>query len=178
MTPVRRENDAFLLSRHLAPGCVRTHLSGRIKQDALDALVDTLIGTHTVSVDREALLRAVIQREEIVSTGIGKGIAIPHAHLAGIAKPVVALGVFPEGLDFQAMDEQPVQLVFLLLGNPEDPGLHMRVLARIARLGKDSEFVEELCAAPGPEEAVEVIRRAETRLAAPSAAGQGSHPPG
>jgi mannitol/fructose-specific phosphotransferase system IIA component (Ntr-type) len=176
MTLSRRDGETYLLSQYLLPECIRIGLAGRVKQDALDALVDTVLATGALKLDRGALLRAVVHREEIVSTGIGKGIAIPHAHLPGVERPLVALGVFPGGLDFQAMDEEPVLLVFLLLGNPEDPGLHMRILARIARLGKDTDFVEGLCAAGSAQEAVAVIRAAESRLSAPSTAGQGSRP--
>ena len=74
----------------------------------------------------------------------------------------LALGVFPEGIDFDSVDEEPVTLVFLLLGTPRTPGLHMKILARIARLSKDPDF-EALETAGSGEEALLILNRIEAR---------------
>jgi PTS system fructose-specific IIC component len=92
---------------------------------------------------------------------VGNGIAIPHADLPEIEAPRLCLGVFPEGVDFEALDEEPVYIVFLLLGTPRSPGLHMKILARIARLSKDAEFRRALRTARDPQEIVSALERIE-----------------
>jgi len=111
----------------------------------------------------ERLLEAIQHREDVVTTGIGNGVAIPHADLPEIEVPLLALGVFPEGVDFEALDEEPAYVVFLLIGTPRTPGLHMKILARIARLSKDEEFCSGLRAARSAQEVLDVLARIEAR---------------
>jgi len=111
----------------------------------------------------DRLLAALEHREEVVSTGIGNGVAIPHADLPEIEVPRLALGVFPEGVDFDALDEEPAYVVFLLIGTPRTPGLHMKILARIARLSKDKDFCEGLRGAGTAQEVLDVLARIEAR---------------
>jgi len=113
--------------------------------------------------DSDRLLTALRQREEVVSTGVGNGVAIPHADLPEIESPRLALGVFPHGVDFEALDEEPVYVVFLLMGTPRTPGLHMKILARIARLSKDPDFAPGLCRAADADEALRVLEHIEER---------------
>ena len=136
-----------------------TRLQGANKQEALSLLVDFVV-KRELAHDAPRLLTALRQREDVVSTGIGNGVAIPHADLPEIETPRLALGIFPEGVEFQAIDEEPVSVVFLLLGTPRTPGLHMKILARIARLSKDPVFAE-LRGAGTPEEAIAVLERLE-----------------
>lgn len=138
---------------------VATGLRGKDKEEALSLLVEFVVG-RKLAHDASRLLTALRQREDIVSTGIGNGVAIPHADLPEIDSPRLALGIFPEGVEFQAIDEDPVTVVFLLLGTPRTPGLHMKILARIARLSKDPVFAE-LSGARSPEDAVAVLERLE-----------------
>lgn len=113
--------------------------------------------------DRDRLMTAIKQREEVVSTGIGNSIAIPHADLPEIEVPRLALAVFPEGVDFDALDEEPVYVVFLLLGNPRTPSLHMKILARIARLSKRRDFIARLRAATTTDQLLAFLEEAESR---------------
>ena len=142
--------------------CVKVGLEANDKDSALNLMVDLVVERQLVK-DRGRLLEALRQREEVVSTGIGNNIAIPHADLPEIESPSLALGVFPDGVDFDSLDEEPVHLVFLLLGTPRTPGLHMKILARIARLSKDGAFSEGLRRARQPSELIEILEEIESR---------------
>ena len=146
---------------YLEADCVGIGLGNRAKTEALQTMVD-LVEHRLPAGDRRRLLEAILQRERVVSTGIGNHVAIPHADLPEIETPRLALGIFPEGVDFESVDEEPVKLVFLLLGTPRTPGLHMKILARIARLSKDPEF-EALERAGSREEVLEILGRIEER---------------
>ena len=147
---------------HLDPSGVRVGLTADSKQATLDHVVGLAIDAGLAG-DADRLRTAVMQREAIVTTGIGRGVAVPHADLPEIEKPRLALGVFPEGVEFDSLDEEPVHLVFLLLGTPRTPGLHMKILARIARLSKDGELVDELRQATSPEDALSRLQAIEDR---------------
>jgi mannitol/fructose-specific phosphotransferase system IIA component (Ntr-type) len=146
---------------YIDPACVGVGLPSEDKDGALRTLVGLVVG-HGLAQDSERLLVALKQREEVVSTGIGNNVAIPHADLPEIEIPRLALGIFPDGVDFDAVDAEPVHIVFLLLGTPRTPGLHMRILARIARLSKDAEF-SRLRHAERPEDALSTLARIEAR---------------
>ena len=105
----------------------------------------------------EIVLAALLAREKVLSTGIGHGIAIPHAISASIREPQVLLGISAEGADYQSMDGQPVHVFFVLLSPPDRASHHTRLLARIARLGRDPAFVEGLRSVSNPAEAIEYI---------------------
>jgi mannitol/fructose-specific phosphotransferase system IIA component (Ntr-type) len=146
----------YLDARSIAVG-----LESRTKIEALRVMIDLV--QHRIPAEvRGRLLEAILHRENVVSTGIGNHVAIPHADLPEIEAPRLALGIFPEGIDFESVDEEPVTLVFLLLGTPRTPGMHMKILARIARLSKDPEF-EDLETAGSGEEARRILSRIEGR---------------
>jgi len=105
----------------------------------------------------EIVLAALLAREKVLSTGIGHGIAIPHAISSSIREPQVLLGISPEGADYQSMDGQPVHVFFVLLSPPDRASHHTRLLARIARLGRDPAFVEGLRSVSSAAEAIAYI---------------------
>ncbi len=92
-------------------------------------------------IDSHALLTRLTAREEQVSTGIGQGVAIPHATIEGLEKTHCIIAQIPQGVDFKALDSLPVHIVFLLLSPPGKIGDHLRLLARIARLASNKEFI-------------------------------------
>ncbi len=147
---------------YLDRGCIGVGLPSAGKRETLEMLVDLVIAGGLAR-DRARLMEALRQREEVVSTGVGNGVAIPHADLAEIESPRLALGIFPDGVDFDALDEEPVYIAFVLLGTPRTPGLHMKILARIARLSKDPEFSPGLRNAKSPDEVLAVLDAIESR---------------
>jgi mannitol/fructose-specific phosphotransferase system IIA component (Ntr-type) len=146
---------------YIDPGCVKIG-KAEDKESTLQLMVDLVTQSGLVD-SRESLMTALKQREDVVSTGIGNSVAIPHADLPGIQEPRLAVGVFPDGVDFDALDEEPVYIVFLLLGTPRTPGLHMKILARIARLSKDAEFASGLRRATGADDVLNTLRRLEAK---------------
>ncbi|HZF07462.1 MAG TPA: PTS sugar transporter subunit IIA [Thermoanaerobaculia bacterium] len=91
------------------------------------------------------------EREQLGSTGVGAGVAIPHCKLKGLAKGIVAVGVAPQGVDFAAVDGRPVQLFFLVVSPSESPAEHLQVLAAISRWVKADQHVQKLLALPDRE---------------------------
>ena len=147
---------------YLNPDAVAVDLESKNKASTL-ALMVGLAAERGFIRDADRFLLALKHREEVVSTGVGNGVAIPHADLPEIETPRLALGIFPHGVDFDALDEEPVYIVFLLMGTPRTPGLHMKILARIARLSKDSEFSTGLCHATDAQDALRILERIEDR---------------
>jgi PTS system nitrogen regulatory IIA component len=94
--------------------------------------------------DAEALVRVLLERESLGSTGIGDGVAIPHGKLSYITNMVVAFGRSSRGVDFQSLDAKPVYLFFLLVTPDNKPGDHLKALARISRILKNPDLRENL----------------------------------
>jgi nitrogen PTS system EIIA component len=101
--------------------------------------------------DPAALYDKLWEREQLGSTGVGAGVAIPHCKLPGLAQGVVAIGVAPQGVDFAAVDGRPVQLFFLVVSPSESPAEHLQVLAAISRWVKADQHVPKLLALPDRE---------------------------
>jgi mannitol/fructose-specific phosphotransferase system IIA component (Ntr-type) len=123
------------------------------KAPAIERLV-TLVGRSLGLADAAPILDEVLRREEILSTGVGDGIAIPHAAIDGFTDPVIALGVSKRGIDYGALDQKPVHVLFLLVWPRAAPGMQLKALARIARLGRQEDLATRLQAAESPEEAL------------------------
>ena len=133
-------------------------LRGETKEDIIAELVDTLAVGDAIS-DRDKVLQAVLEREKIMSTGIGDGIAIPHGKSDAVEKLVAALGTQRRGVDFEALDGEPAYVFFLLVSPANVSGPHIKALARISRLLKNDDFKKKLIAA---ETAAEIIESIET----------------
>ncbi len=102
--------------------------------------------------NEEELLRVLLEREALGSTGIGDGVAIPHGKLPMHSEMIVAFGRSSKGVDFQSMDSKPVFLFFLLVTSEDKPGDHLKALARISRILKNPALRESLRAAPDRQE--------------------------
>lgn len=96
-----------------------------------------------------------------MSTGIGNGVAIPHAKTEAVDSLVAAFGRVPDGVDFKSLDGEPAHLIFLLLSPQEEAGLHVRALARISRMLKNAEFRERMLNADDAEEIFSIIQGEE-----------------
>lgn len=121
------------------------------------------VAVRVPAVDEPALLDQLLAGEAEQSTGIGGGLALPHAIVPGLDQTVLVVGRIDEGLDFAALDSQPVDLVFLLLSAPGATTEHLRVLARLARIIHAEEMLATLRSADGPEELFDLLIAEDAR---------------
>ena len=146
----------------LSPRSVLVGLRGETKEEIIRELVDSL-ESGTVVTNREKVLQAVVEREKIMSTGIGDGIAIPHGKSDAITHLAAALGVHKRGVDFEALDGEPAYVFFLLVSPANVSGPHIKALARISRLLKNDDFKKRLIAAADAAEIMHLIEAEEKR---------------
>lgn len=137
-------------------------LKSETKEGIIEELVDVLADDAVVA-DRAKVLQAVLEREKIMSTGIGDGIAIPHGKSDAVNTLAAALGVHRHGVDFEALDGEPAYVFFLLVSPANISGPHIKALARISRLLKNDAFKKKLIKAENPEAIIEIIRSEEEK---------------
>lgn len=150
---------ADLLSEEL----IKIPLTGRTKEEVIEELIDVLVAAGKVG-DREKILKAVLDRERVMSTGVGDGVAIPHGKAEGVKELAACFGKTKREIDFQSLDEKPVRLVFMLVGPPDVTGPHLKALSRISRLMHKKPFRERLLRARTPREVLNAIQEEENRL--------------
>ncbi len=154
----------MLLQQVFKPGRIRVGLQSEEKDELFEELVDLLARDGGREFPRQAVLAAVRDREEKMSTGIKKGIALPHGKAEGLAGLSGAIGISKRGIDYDALDGEPVYLVFMIVSSPRESELHLNVLKRLARLLDDPGFYTELVGVETPERAFEVVRKYEDLL--------------
>lgn len=143
------------LKEHLEPARVKD-LLGSTKEAVLEEMV-ALVATSEAVRDRVSLLAAVRERERVLSTGIGLGIAIPHAKIAGVARFVVAVGRHVAGIEFDAIDARPVHLVVLIAGPQDAQDRYLRLLARLSGRLKQDDVRRRVMTAKSPDEIVSIL---------------------
>lgn len=148
------------LSEYISTKLTKLELTSTTKADAIKELVEMLDAAGYLT-DAEAFLKAVFDREKVGSTGIGRGIAIPHSRTAMVRNVVVAVGRSANGIDFEAIDNRPVHLIFLIAAPVESGGLYLKALARLSRLLRYQDFRNKLMEASSVEEIVEIISAEE-----------------
>ncbi len=131
-------------------------LKAKDKKGVLEELVDALV-RRDPSIDKKALVKVLLERERLGSTGIGDGVAIPHGKFPGITHPIISFGRSRKGLDFESMDGEPVFLFFLLVAPENSASIHLKALAKIAKILKNSAFRKILMEAPGKKELYRTI---------------------
>jgi len=144
----------------IPPDHIKLNIEAGKPTKVIEELVDVLTDAGALS-DRELVLQNVLDREAQVGTGIGYGVAIPHAEPGPYQRPIVAVGRLIKPVNFHAPDGVKATLVFLLLTPEETPALHVRLLARICRLTRSKALRDRLAAAKTPEEAAAVIESTE-----------------
>lgn len=135
-------------------------LKGTTKEEAINELIDLLKGDERI-IDLEKVRNSVLEREKIMSTGVGKGFAIPHGKTDAVREIVAAFGKTSQPLDFNSLDEEPVNLIFLLVGKDNLVGPHIKLLSRISRMMNKDEFRESLAKASTAEEIFNIFREEE-----------------
>ena len=150
----------MILSQMLQPSCVKVPLASNEKRAVITELVNVL-DAGKVLLNKDAALQAVLTREQVRSTGIGSGIAIPHGKCTAVKELVVALGIAPQPIDFDSVDGKPVSIVILLLSPLDQTGPHIQALARISRLMLDETFRNKLQKATSANEVCELFTNKE-----------------
>jgi len=144
------------ISELLNPQAIVADLQARDKNTALAELTGALVSCEP-SLNRAEVIAVLLEREKLGSTGIGDGVAIPHGKLGGIPELRLAFGRSRQGVNFESMDGQPAHLFFLLIAPEESVGVHLKTLARISKLLKDSAVRQKLLDAEGAQAVYQVI---------------------
>ena len=144
------------LSEILNQDNILPDLRAKDKREVLEELVDVIVSPDP-SLDKDSLVKVLLEREKLGSTGIGDGIAIPHGKFLGLKHPVISFGRSLKGLDFDSMDGQPAFLFFLLVAPENSASIHLKALAKIAKILKNSSFRNVLMQAPTRQELYQTI---------------------
>lgn len=134
-------------SEFLHPDHILPELSARTKTEVLAELVKPVIA-YFPSISLDAVVQILLERERLGSTAIGDGIAIPHGKVEGLDRMVVVVGRSTHGVDFDSVDHKPVHIIALVLAPMSGAGMHLKVLASLARLLRDAGFRQSFLSAP------------------------------
>ena len=147
---------------------IRAELTACNKDDVVAELVEALIEADAIKEDeRDNIIKAIMKREELGSTGIGRGIAVPHTKHPSVEQLVGTVGVSVEGVDFNSLDGEKVQLLFLLVSPPDRPGDHLRALENISRRLRDDTFCRFLKQSKNPEDIQQLLEEADNNQFVP-----------
>ena len=144
----------------LDPKAIGAKLESKTKDEVLEELIDLLEKAGKLT-DRKEFSRVIRDREELGSTGIGYNIAIPHGRSTGIKGLTGAFGISKEGIDFDALDKEPVYLFFMLAAPKNASGDYLKALATISRLLRNKKSRQALMKASGVQEIVKIIAKRE-----------------
>jgi PTS system fructose-specific IIA component/PTS system nitrogen regulatory IIA component len=162
MTNTRIKEDASMkFSDFVNEQAIRAELSAYDKEGVIGELVDSLVSAGAINADeKESIVKAIMKREELGSTGIGRGVAVPHTKHPSVEELVGTVGVSSEGVDFTSLDGEKVQLFFLLVSPPDRPGDHLRALENISRQLRDDTFCRFLKQAKTPQDIQQLLEEA------------------
>jgi fructose-specific phosphotransferase system IIA component len=148
------------LSKFCEEELISFDLKSGTKDEIINELVDLTSRSKLVK-DRQELYKAVVEREKLVTTGVGYGVAFPHAKTKAVKGIVVAFGRSRTGVDFEAMDKKPVHLFFLIAAPEDAIGAHLNVMARLSYIMKNEKVRERLMKINSPKELLEIIDSVE-----------------
>jgi len=147
-------------------GAILPDLKADSARAAIDEMVAALVKAGSVAdADRKRLVEAIFRREKKGTTGFGGGVAIPHAKHEGVDGVVGMVARSAAGIDFSALDGQPVHLFFLLLSNPDQPEEHLKAMEHIFRSIKNDNLRRFMCQATSRDDLAELLREADEELA-------------
>ncbi|MCK4236009.1 MAG: PTS sugar transporter subunit IIA [Candidatus Krumholzibacteria bacterium] len=148
------------LSEYVTPEHVKIGLEGENKGEVIEELVELLVKTGDAT-DADTIYEAVINRERDGSTGLEKGVAIPHAKCNSVNRLSIVIGISREGIDFESLDGKPSRLFFLMVAPMAESGPHVQAIAKIVKMIKIDRFRKILLKAKSAEDVVAVICRVE-----------------
>lgn len=152
--------ERIMITDYLSEELISLELKGKNKSEILKEVSELISLSENIS-NSKVVLEALEKREEIGSTGIGKGVAIPHAKIEDAKKLTVAFGISKENIDFKSLDGEKVKLFFIFASPQNESQIYLKVLARISRLIRAEEFRNKLLMCKTPKEVIDVIREEE-----------------
>jgi mannitol/fructose-specific phosphotransferase system IIA component (Ntr-type) len=153
---VEKESDEMNLLDVISPRCIKVPLESRTKKEVIAELVDLMVSVKKLP-HRDAIYEALIEREEVGSTGIGHGVALPHAKCAEVKEICVSCGISPEGIDFDALDREPVHIFFMILAPRSAPGQHLKIMSILTRFLSREAAREEIIKAGNADDVYSVL---------------------
>lgn len=157
------QKNALTLSGFLSEDRILILSGKQEKDDVLNALIETLAEVPEID-GRDDVARGIFHRESLLSTGIGNGIGVPHVRLTDLDESYMALAVVPEGISgYEALDDQPVKIVFMVVAGKDQRTLHVKLLQSISALFSDSTLTTALLAATAPQNCLDAILRHEQK---------------
>jgi fructose-specific phosphotransferase system IIA component len=151
------------LTQYIRPECFIADLPEKTREDALRRLVAAVAAKGFIKDEKEVFAK-LMERENIQSTAVGNGIAIPHCFTDEVPDLLITVARSRTGLEFDSFDGKPTRVVFLLMGNRQEHSLHLKALARIARLIKSTSFIEKIVASSTVEGMVSAFEKEEAKI--------------
>mgnify|MGYP001189077712 FL=1 len=148
------------ISDILSTDVIAVNLDVTDKDDAIRKVIELAAKSNKI-LDKEKVSKTIFEREKLVSTGVGKGFAIPHGKTDSISDVVAAFAITKEPIDFDSIDGEPVRFIFMLIGKENLLNTHIKLLSRISRLMNKDEFRERLLEAVSPEEVHSIFKEEE-----------------
>lgn len=148
----------------LNPEAISANLQATNKKEAIKELVELLIKAGEVKEkDKDKVVKVLLEREALGSTGIGQGIGIPHGKFGAARRLIGACGISRKGVDFESLDGEPVYIFFLLVAPEDSAGPHLKALARVSRLLKDKYFRDSLKVAKDEKTLIKTIKQEDLK---------------
>lgn len=142
---------------------VVANMTASSKEEVIREMTQALVTAGQITeADLDGIVKAILKREELGSTGIGRGVAVPHTKHASVPHLVGTVAVSSEGVDFKSLDGEKVFLFFLLISPPDKPGDHLRALENVSRQLRDDTFCRFLKRAKSPEDILQLLDEADT----------------
>ncbi len=141
---------------------IRTNVEADTKEDVIRAMASSLLEAGKIAQDQyDGIVEAILKREELGSTGIGRGVAVPHTKHPSVHELIGAVAVSDEGVDFDSLDGEKVPLLFLLISPPDRPGDHLRALENISRQLRDDTFCRFLKQSKNADDIQQLLEEAD-----------------
>jgi fructose-specific phosphotransferase system IIA component len=151
------------ISEILDPKCVFFNIKSKDKFEVISEMVYEVCSVNNLS-EKDKIYNEVIKREKIMSTGVGKGIALPHAKTNFTKSIFAGLAMVEPSIDFESLDDEPVNIIFLLIGSDTNVGLHLRVLSKISRLMNSDSFRNQLLECTDSNEILDLFSKYEEKF--------------
>ena len=149
-----------MVAEYLPKRAIKINLNASDKHAVISELVDLLCDVYALK-DKNEILNSILEREEMMSTGVGYGVAIPHAKIGSVSSPKMVSGLSRKGIDFDSIDGEPVKIFFLLISPKNGSGEHVRILSELSRILNNPEAREKVLSAETDKDFLETVKSYE-----------------